>query len=71
MVNGIDLGELYLNGMSIPDIAQDISLPMSAVRDLLIKLGIPLRSRADGVRLAALCITSTETGQITIHQISF
>lgn len=44
---------MYESGMSIPEIAADLSLPRSTVRNKLIKSGVKLRSRTDAVRLAA------------------
>lgn len=46
------LRRLYLDEQkSIPQIAAAVGLPRSTVRSRLIAAGVPLRSRADGVRL--------------------
>ncbi|TSP11467.1 HNH endonuclease signature motif containing protein [Cupriavidus campinensis] len=53
-VNKADLERLYLvDGKSIPDLANALDINYSAARKALISAGIALRSRADGVRLAA------------------
>ena len=47
------LSEMYEIGMSIPEIADELELPRSSVRNKLLKRGVKLRSRADAVRAAA------------------
>lgn len=48
----VDEYELYLSGLSIPDVTEKTGIPVSTLRHRFNKAGI-LRSRADGVRLAA------------------
>lgn len=54
MAKGInkDEYEMYLTGMSIPDVSKQTGIPLSTLRFRFHKAGI-LRSRADGVRAAA------------------
>lgn len=47
-----ELFDLYESGMSIPQVSEALSIPRSTVRFKLLRAG-KLRSRADGVRLAA------------------
>lgn len=54
---------LYLDGKSIPDIAVIMSIPRSRVRSILIKFGVKLRDRADGVRMAAKKIGDKSRGK--------
>lgn len=52
-LNKIQLSDMYLNNnMSIPDISNQVGLSQSAVRYRLIKGGVKLRERSEGVRLA-------------------
>lgn len=51
-INKVILVELYCSGMSIPQVAEATGVPQSTVRYHLLKEGV-LRSRADGVRIAA------------------
>lgn len=53
-VNKAELERLYVvEQRSIPDVGKALSLTYYAARQALIAAGIPLRSRADGVRAAA------------------
>jgi predicted RNA-binding protein with TRAM domain len=49
----VDIFELYISGMSIPEVSVKTGIPLSTIRFRLKKAGI-LRTRADGVRSAAL-----------------
>lgn len=44
--------ELYLSGMSIPEVSSELSIPLSTLRFRLKKAGV-LRTRAEGIRSAA------------------
>ncbi len=50
MLNKVML--MYSGGMSMPDIAKAMDTSYSKVRNMLVKTGVELRSRADAVRLA-------------------
>ena len=51
-VNKVDISNMYLVGMlSIPEIAAATSTPVSTVRNRLIKMGVKLRSRSEGLRV--------------------
>ena len=45
-------GLLYNSGLSIPDVASILGIARSTARSRIIASGVPLRSRADGVRFA-------------------
>lgn len=60
--DGQALVQLYRSGKSIPEVAEEVGLPRSTVRYAL-KKALALRSRADGVRLAAHKISSAHTGR--------
>jgi hypothetical protein len=50
-VNKVILVNLYVEKMmSIPEISRETGIPQSTVRNRLLKEGVVLRSRADGVR---------------------
>lgn len=52
-VNKVELNDLYIcQRKSIPQISEILGIPKSRTRKYLIQAGIPLRSRADGVRAA-------------------
>jgi len=54
MLNKVMLNDLYIDQrLSTTDISKKLNIPLSRVRKLLIDSGIELRSRADGIRLAA------------------
>lgn len=59
----LNLAEMYAGGASIPDIALALAWPRSRVRTALIKSGIKLRTRGDGVRLAVHKISLTHAGK--------
>lgn len=64
-VNNDYLKDLYLRmKLSIPQIADILSLPRSRVRDLLLNVGVELRSRADGIRLRRFACGSAMRGKI-------
>lgn len=48
----MDFAGLYAGGSSLPEVSKATNIPLSTLRFRLKKLGL-LRSRADGVRLAA------------------
>jgi hypothetical protein len=48
---------------SIPQIADALEIPRSRVRSILIKSGVALRTRADGVRLAGGRMSETRKGK--------
>lgn len=52
-VNKVVLGDLYASGLSIPDIADVVGWPRSRVRTHLIREGVALRTRTEGVRRAS------------------
>ena len=62
-LNKCDLAEQYRTGSSIPDLAATYGIPRSAVRTYLLKSGVTLRSRAEGIRLAAHKISAATIGR--------
>lgn len=61
--NKVYLIEQYQSGKSIPDIASALGASQSGVRYQLIKAGVALRPRGDGVRLASCKISATLRGR--------
>lgn len=54
---------LYADGRSLPDAHKETGVPMSTIRSAAIRAGIPMRSRADGVRLASAKLSASRTGK--------
>lgn len=53
-INKVILEDFYVSRMlSIPDIAKELGINYSAARTLLVKYGVVLRSRSDGIRAAS------------------
>jgi hypothetical protein len=66
-VNKVILERMYVTEKkSIPDIAKELEMKLSTVRYWLVKLGIELRSRADGVRAATHKLGSGLRGKTRI-----
>lgn len=66
-VNKVIFEQMYVKECkSIPDIAKELDMKLSTVRYWLIKLGIELRSRADGVRAASNKLGSGLRGKTRI-----
>lgn len=63
-INKVDLSRMYLEEKkSIPDISDQVGLSRSTVRYHLIKNGIELRTRDDGIRAASLKLGSGLRGR--------
>jgi hypothetical protein len=63
-VNKDELEALYWRDrLSIPDVAKRLGINYSAARTMLLTNGIPLRSRADGVRGASDKLSATSKGR--------
>lgn len=63
-VNKAILKDLYeVRKLSIPQIATQLRLPLSTIRCRMIKAGIILRSRTDGVRLRGPHISQMQRGK--------
>lgn len=60
--NKVILIELYMRGMSIPDVSKETGIPLSTARYHLRLAGV-LRSRADGVRMSSGKISEALKGK--------
>lgn len=63
-VNKVILHDLYIGERkSMPQIAEQLNLPYSRVRSMMIKYDIPIRSRVEGIRLAGPRVGSGMRGK--------
>jgi hypothetical protein len=62
-LNKVDLIGLYHDGDSIPEISTKCSMSRSTVRKYLLACGVKLRSRAEGIRMAAYKIGNALRGR--------
>jgi len=66
----VDFAAMYQSGLSIPDIARNAGVPRSAVRTRLLRMGVHLRTRAEGVRLAGPKIGHSLRGKTRVFTTS-